>query len=210
MKQAEKNRLSTNQIITAAINEFAHYGYVNASLNRLCRENGISKGKLYHYFDSKDELYYQCVNFIFFDFAAMLQNIEIDKTKPVFENLHYYYKQLLEYWTTHPESCLIIKRASLMFDSKDFKQVKEGQKKYIMTAKQNLLEITRCGNCNAYVSNDELFEVLKAVNENLFMREIGNAAELAIEGKNEEVQKKKKEIMALYDRMINVLLHGIL
>lgn len=79
-----------------------------------------------------------------------------------------------------------------------------------MTAKQNLLEITRSGNCNAYVSNDELFEVLKAVNENLFMREIGNAAELAIEGKNEEVQKKKKEIMALYDRMINVLLHGIL
>lgn len=210
MKQAEKNRLSTHQIISAAIKEFAQYGYFNASLNRLCRENGISKGKLYHYFESKDELYYQCINFIFFDFSNMLQNIEIDKSKSVFENLHYYYESILNYWTSHPEACLIIKRASLMFVEKDFQQVKEGQKKYIMTSKQNLLEITRSGHCNTYVSNDELFEVLKSVNENVFMREIGQAAELAMAGKTEEVQKKKKEIMALYDRMINVLLHGIL
>ncbi|OKZ82139.1 MAG: hypothetical protein BHV98_01455 [Clostridium sp. CAG:217_53_7] len=49
MKQEEKNRRSRECIEEAAIRSFARQGPDNANLNQLCRENGISKGKLYHY-----------------------------------------------------------------------------------------------------------------------------------------------------------------
>jgi len=56
MKQEEKNRRSRECIEEAAIRSFARQGPDNANLNQLCRENGISKGKLYHYYASKDDL----------------------------------------------------------------------------------------------------------------------------------------------------------
>lgn len=209
MKQAEKNRISTFQIISAAIDEFSKYGCSNASLNRICRENGISKGKLYHYFESKDDLYYQCINFIFFDFSHMLEELEVDKTKSVFDNLHNYYSAIIDYWVERPMACLLIKRSIIIFGNKDLSQMDESQERYINTAKKKFLEIINsCGGSS--VGDDELFEVVKAVNENLFIREISSVAELAINGDKNEVTAKKGEIMALYDRMINVLLHGIL
>lgn len=209
MKQAEKNRISTFQIISAAIDEFSKYGFSNASLNRICRENGISKGKLYHYFESKDDLYYQCINFIFFDFSHMLEELEVDKTKSVFDNLHNYYSGIIDYWVERPMACLLIKRSSIIFGNDELTQLDESQEKYISTAKRKFLEIIHsCGKSS--VADDELFELVKAVNENLFMREISSVAQLALKGGKNEVNAKKSEIMAIYDRMINVLLHGIL
>ena len=61
MKQEEKNRRSRECIEEAAIRSFARQGPDNANLNQLCRENGISKGKLYHYYASKDDLLVACV-----------------------------------------------------------------------------------------------------------------------------------------------------
>ena len=52
MKQEEKNRRSRELIEVAAIHAFARQGLDNAYLNQLCRENGFSKGKLYHYYES--------------------------------------------------------------------------------------------------------------------------------------------------------------
>lgn len=45
------------KILTACLDEFAEYGYVNASTNRIVRAAGISKGLLFHYFESKKKLF---------------------------------------------------------------------------------------------------------------------------------------------------------
>lgn len=45
------------RIINAACKEFAQKGYDNASTNEMVKEAGISKGLLFHYFNSKKELY---------------------------------------------------------------------------------------------------------------------------------------------------------
>lgn len=61
MKREEKNALSRQRIIEAAMQEFSARGYGSASLNTVCAEHGISKGIIYHYFKDKDELYLLCV-----------------------------------------------------------------------------------------------------------------------------------------------------
>jgi AcrR family transcriptional regulator len=51
------------RIITAAVREFAAYGYQQASLNRIVKELGIAKGSLYQYFKNKEGLFlyvFQC------------------------------------------------------------------------------------------------------------------------------------------------------
>lgn len=49
----EKVRL----IINAAYEEFAKYGESKASLNKILKSAGLSKGVFYHYFTDKDELF---------------------------------------------------------------------------------------------------------------------------------------------------------
>jgi AcrR family transcriptional regulator len=41
----------------AALDEFAAHGFHDASLNRVIEAAGISKGSMYYYFDSKEDLY---------------------------------------------------------------------------------------------------------------------------------------------------------
>lgn len=45
------------QIIRAAMKEFATQGYDRASTNNIVKEAGISKGSLFHYFGNKKNLY---------------------------------------------------------------------------------------------------------------------------------------------------------
>ncbi len=61
MKREEKNALSRQRIVEAALQEFSAKGYGCASLNTVCAEHDISKGIIYHYFKDKDELYLVCV-----------------------------------------------------------------------------------------------------------------------------------------------------
>src|SRR5690242_4090561 len=44
-------------ILGAALDEFAAYGFYDASLNRVIEAAGISKGSMYYYFDDKEDLF---------------------------------------------------------------------------------------------------------------------------------------------------------
>ena len=61
MNREEKNRQTRAKILAGATAEFAAHGYEAASLNTVCLSGGISKGIIYHYFESKDELYLACL-----------------------------------------------------------------------------------------------------------------------------------------------------
>ncbi|MEV1025880.1 TetR/AcrR family transcriptional regulator [Streptomyces sp. NPDC050264] len=57
---ARRQRLDENQrreqIMTAALEELAEYGYDGLSLARVARRAGVSKGLIWHYFADKDDL----------------------------------------------------------------------------------------------------------------------------------------------------------
>ena len=53
-----------DRIINAAIEEFSLYPYEKASTNNIVKNAGISKGLLFHYFESKQELYDKLVGFV--------------------------------------------------------------------------------------------------------------------------------------------------
>jgi len=53
-----------DRIINAAIEEFASFPYGKASTNNIVKKAGISKGLLFHYFDSKQALYVKLIRFV--------------------------------------------------------------------------------------------------------------------------------------------------
>lgn len=78
MNREEKNQITKEKIKNSAIREFALHGYEVASLNEVCKKGGISKGIIYHYFQSKEDLYIECIEECFRKITEYLQeNIDI-------------------------------------------------------------------------------------------------------------------------------------
>lgn len=73
MKRTDQVAQSRHRILTAAMEEFSQKGYDNASITAMCQRHQLSKGRVYHHFDSKDELYVACSHLCFTAFAEYLE-----------------------------------------------------------------------------------------------------------------------------------------
>lgn len=61
MKREEKNQQTKRRIMERALAEFSAQGYGASSINTICAAQDISKGIVYHYFETKDGLFLACV-----------------------------------------------------------------------------------------------------------------------------------------------------
>lgn len=103
MKREEKNALSRQRILEAAITEFSEKGYVGASLNTVCSEKGFSKGIIYHYFKDKDELYLICVKHCFDKMTQFIKSQQQNFCGTLEEKLQTYFDTRLTFFTENPE-----------------------------------------------------------------------------------------------------------
>ena len=79
MKREEKVRQTRRRIMDHALSEFSACGYRAASVNNMFDpKQGISKGIIYHYFASKDELFLACVEECF----QSLKDYILDRYRP--------------------------------------------------------------------------------------------------------------------------------
>ncbi|MGB9789244.1 MAG: TetR/AcrR family transcriptional regulator [Thermotoga caldifontis] len=80
---SERSTEVRNEILNAAIEEFAENGYEAASTNTITRRAGVSKGLLFHYFKNKEGLYIACYEHVlkwsqtqFEDFAEKAKRLD--------------------------------------------------------------------------------------------------------------------------------------
>ena len=102
MKREEKNALSRQRILDAAMQEFSEKGYDAASMNTVCAENEISKGIIYHYFKDKDELYLLCVADCFNGLTAYLGAWAASCAENMETRLRQYFDARLHYFAENP------------------------------------------------------------------------------------------------------------
>ena len=102
MKREEKNALSRQRILEAALEEFSQKGYEAASLNNVCAEKGISKGIIYHHFKDKDALFLLCVEDCFTQVSAYLQETAEALSGTAQEKLAAYFDARLRFFALHP------------------------------------------------------------------------------------------------------------
>lgn len=101
MKREEKNALSRQRILDAALLEFSQKGYDAASLNSLCAENDISKGIIYHYFKDKDDLFLLCVTDCYEKLTSYLSETA-NSTGNTEKRLRTYFDARLHFFAENP------------------------------------------------------------------------------------------------------------
>lgn len=114
MEQKEKALISREHIISCAIDEFNNNGYAKASINAICRNGEISKGKLYHYFESKEKLYFECIVYCFDLVAEHLDNFEVDTEKSFEETLLNFHMHWQLFWKEHPNMIILMSESKLL------------------------------------------------------------------------------------------------
>ena len=85
MTQRERQEHAKKTIFQAALAEFGAQPYDPVTMDRICSRHGISKGMMYHYFSSKDELFLLCVKELFQSLQAYIQE---ESTQIQKENSH--------------------------------------------------------------------------------------------------------------------------
>ncbi|MBC8383283.1 MAG: TetR/AcrR family transcriptional regulator, partial [Candidatus Cloacimonetes bacterium] len=102
-KFAEMRAKSRNLIISKALEVFAEHGYYKASIEMISKSAGISKGLMYNYFKSKDELLESVFmdGFKYFDEMVKINQTEIsayEKLEILLNNFTQSLKDNLSFW----------------------------------------------------------------------------------------------------------------
>lgn len=83
MTQEERQERSRQKIFSAAMAEFGSGEYETVTMDRICANHAISKGMMYHYYSSKDDLFLLCVEDTF---RALKEYVETHAQKPDGQN----------------------------------------------------------------------------------------------------------------------------
>lgn len=85
MKREEKNQQTKRRIMDSALAEFSRQGYGASSINTICAAQDISKGIVYHYFETKDALFLACVAECFQRLTEYIRTNLTEQAEPCLE-----------------------------------------------------------------------------------------------------------------------------
>ena len=138
----ELKKEKQDRMINSALKVFSQYGYKHASTDEIVKGAGISKGLLFHYFESKIGLYA-----FLYDYATRFVALEL--TANVDENGYYeLYKQILSAkansMSQYPFIFLFLNKADEETDIEAVSVISERREKYqrIMNALRERADIT--------------------------------------------------------------------
>lgn len=98
-------------ILRAAVAEFSSFSYGESSTNRIVQACGISKGSLFQYFPSKEELYFFLLDQVTGELQAHLQAREGALPRDLFRRVRQYAEWELDWYLQNPEKCRLLLRA---------------------------------------------------------------------------------------------------
>jgi len=117
------------QILTAAMNVFVEKGYENTTMDDIVKFSGMSKGALYHYFDSKKILFLELIDHwetqTFPDFykrdksnikaSEILKNFGLAVVN-VYENKKFSFLAEIEFWALANRDKDINKKSKILYE----------------------------------------------------------------------------------------------
>jgi AcrR family transcriptional regulator len=104
----EKGKLRIDEICHEAAKVFSEKGYQAATLEDVAQEAGSSKGGIYHYFSSKEELFFLILNRYMDQTICRLENI-LNSTSSPQEKLRLFIRNHVDHFSNTPhESSLIV------------------------------------------------------------------------------------------------------
>jgi len=114
------NREKKDRVIGAAVREFGRYGYEKGSTDRIIKLAGISKGGLYEYIESKEDLYLYTLDSIYTELydhiASGIRSGAGDMPADMLVRLHRAAEEAVDYYIARPEALSLIVKAAFVYD----------------------------------------------------------------------------------------------
>ena len=122
---------SITKILNAAFELMARNGYEATSISQIASKAGVSKGLMYNYFASKEELLQALIHSAFGEADMLMSNILTNDPKETLKNLFdWYFTELRE----RPQQWRLITELTLKIDKFDFVQdlAKHKMKEFVL------------------------------------------------------------------------------
>lgn len=112
------------KIIETAISEFARYDYNNSSTNRIVKDAGISKGSLFKYFESKEDIYFYILDCVTEELMLNLKE-KLDKLPTdLFKRVIKYSELEFDWYINNPKKYKLIINAFGKNDTEIYQKTK--------------------------------------------------------------------------------------
>ena len=169
----ELKKEKQDRMINGALKVFSQYGYHHASTDEIVREANISKGLLFHYFESKMGLYVFLYDYST-RFVALELTTNVEKNENGFFEL---YKQILtakaDAMSQYPRIFLFLNKAEEETDEAAIAEISERREKYrrIMEGLRERSDITIFDDGTDY---QKIWNILDYTVEGLLLKHIAS------------------------------------
>ncbi len=114
------SREKKERVIGASVREFGRYGFEKGSTDRIIKLAGISKGGLYEYIDSKEDLYLYTLDHIYTELYDHIAEGARSRGRALpsdmLERLHTAAEEAVGYYVAKPEALSLIVKAAFIYD----------------------------------------------------------------------------------------------
>jgi len=133
------NEEKQERLIDACIREFAEFNYSSASINRIIKEAGISKGGLFKYIENKSDLYMFVVARILESLICyQVQHIETTKTC-YFDRIEQLLESGFAYYKERPLDFKVVMNGMMDMTSPNYQEVMSKRTELIKTYQKDML-----------------------------------------------------------------------
>ena len=101
------------QILQAANQSFATFGYKATTMDHVARAANVGKGTIYNFFKNKEQLFQEIISNLLQEMKKQAESV-IDDNKPLKENVHLALYELLQYRRSHQLTIQMVKEAKEM------------------------------------------------------------------------------------------------
>ena len=187
------------KIIKAAIEEFAENGYKAASTNSICKKANVSKGLIYYYFKSKEEIYLNALKFAIDRFKENV-SIEInEKDKFGIDYISEYFDTKFKFFRENPLYSMLIANSLAYYNLEGAIKLSEEFQNY----NNNLIyEVIKSIDINPKFDREKAFELIKMIGEKL---EEKHMKDVANKDRNSVIDEFRKD----HKIMIEMVFEGI-
>lgn len=106
--EREKSKKVKEAILNVALEEFAQNGYQAASTNTICKKAEISKGLLYHYYGSKEDIFLSAIRYFIDNFKKNVTVHIEDGNKKGIDYISDYFNAKFEFFGENPSYSKLI------------------------------------------------------------------------------------------------------
>lgn len=200
MKREEKNQQTRRRIMDSALAEFARQGYGASSVNSICADQGISKGIIYHYFRSKDDLYLACVQECFQLLTQHLRSCLADSQGSIEEQLEKYFVIRMDFFRENPVYQPIFCEASISPPDHLKDKIQDRKQAFDMLNVDILENLLKHLPLRPHITKDEVVDAFRQYQD--FIN-----AKYHIAGINSDEFEKRDESCR---KALNILLYGVI